>query len=174
MEAWENEYPSADEYVNCYASYVELTTRRNVIHQLNEQMHDVFTLINSIPGPKALIPYAPGKWTLKELVGHLIETERVFSYRALAISRGDQQPLPGMDQDAYIAGNNYNERTLANLANEFLAVRVSTVHLFSSMTSEMIAREGVASGFGVTVRALAFMIAGHTYHHIQQINEKYL
>lgn len=104
----------------------------------------------------------------------MIETERLFCYRAFAISRGEKQPLPGMDQDEYMANNHYNKRTLANLSNEYLAVRVSTIHLLSSMTKQMINKRGIASGFDVTVRALAFIIAGHERHHINLIKEKYL
>ena len=134
MEVWDNEYPKSTEYAHFYSTYVTLVNRGNIINTLNEQMHDVFTLINSLPGDKAFFAYEEGKWTLKEVIGHMIETERVFSYRALAISRGDTQPLPDMDQDAYMVGNQYNKRTLSNLSNEYLAVRTSTIHLLNSMS----------------------------------------
>lgn len=174
MEIWDKEYPESTEYAHFYSTYVELVEKANIITILNNQMHEVFTLMNSVPGDKAYFKYAPDKWTLKEVLGHMIETERLFSYRAFAISRGDTQPLPGMDQNEYMEGNNYNKRTLANLSNEYLAVRVSTIHLLSSMTKEMIARKGNASGTDVTVRALAFIIAGHDIHHLNIIKEKYL
>lgn len=174
MEVWDNEYPDSSEYAHFYSTYVELVGKGNIINTLNEQMHDMFTLINSVPGDKAFFAYADGKWTLKEVVGHMIETERVFSYRALAISRGNDVVLPGMDQDEYMEGNNYNKRTLANLSNEYLAVRVSTIHLLSNMTKEMIAKKGTASGTEVTVRAIAHIIAGHDIHHTNIIKEKYL
>lgn len=174
MEIWENEYPKASEYAHFYATYVGLIEKSNIIHILNEQMHEVFTLMNSVSGDKAYYRYAPDKWTLKEVLGHVIETERVFAYRALAISRGDKETLPGMDQDEYMAGNNYNNRSLANLSNEYLAVRVATIHLLNSMTKEMISRKGTASRTEVSVRALAFIIAGHDKHHLTIIKEKYL
>ncbi|MEQ9310009.1 MAG: DinB family protein [Balneolaceae bacterium] len=174
METWENEYPKASEYAHFYSTYVELVEKTNIIHTLNKQMHEVFTLMNTVPGNKAYFKYAPDKWTLKEVLGHMIETERVFAYRALAISRGDQKSLPGMDQDEYMISNNYNNRTLANLSNEYLAVRVATIHLLNSMTKEMISKIGVASGTEVSVRALAFIIAGHDQHHLTIIKEKYL
>ena len=174
MEIWEDEYPDPSEYAHFYSTYISLVKKGNIIHTLNEQMHNVFTLANSIPGDKAYFKYASDKWTIKEVFGHMIEAERLFSYRALAISRGDKQPLPGMDQNEYMADNNYNSRTLSNLANEFLAIRVSSIHLFDSMTKEMVAREGNASGMDVTVRALAFIIAGHVAHHVAIIKEKYL
>ncbi|MGB0347327.1 MAG: DinB family protein [Balneolaceae bacterium] len=174
MEVWENEYPADSEYVHYYSRYVGHVEKANIINTLNAQMHELYTLINSVPGDKAFFAYAPDKWTLKEVIGHMIETERLFCYRAFAISRGEKQPLPGMDQDEYMANNYYNKRTLANLSNEYLAVRVSTIHLLSSMTKEMISKRGIASGFDVTVRALAFIIAGHERHHINMIKEKYL
>jgi uncharacterized damage-inducible protein DinB len=174
MEVWDNEYPDSSEYAHYYSTYVGLVNKGNIINTLNEQMHDMFTLINSVPGEKAFFSYAKGKWSLKEVIGHMIETERVFSYRAMAISRGEQQALPGMDQNEYMVDNNYNNRTLANLSNEYLAVRVSTIHLLSNMTKKMIARKGTASGTEVTVRALAHIIAGHDIHHVNIIKEKYL
>ncbi|MCG8374058.1 MAG: DinB family protein [Balneolales bacterium] len=174
MEVWENEYPSSSEYVHFYSGYVGLVERGNIISTLNTQMHELYTLINTVPGDKAFFTYEPGKWTLKEVIGHMIETERVFCFRALSISRGEKQPLPGMDQDEYMEGNNYNTRTLANLSNEYLAVRVSTIHLLSSMTKQMIAKSGIACGFNFTVRALAFIIAGHERHHMNIIKERYL
>ncbi len=174
MEIWENEYPASSEYVHFYSGYVSLVDKANIINTLNSQMHELYTLINSVPGDKAFFSYEAGKWTLKEVIGHMIETERLFCYRAFAISRGEKQPLPGMDQDVYMEGNHYNKRTMANLSNEYLAVRVSTIHLLSNMTKEMIGEKGIASGFEVTVRALAFIIAGHERHHITMIKEKYL
>jgi hypothetical protein len=174
MKTWNNEYPSSSEYAHFYAGYVGLAPKKNVIELLSEQMHEMFTLINSVPGDKAFFAYEEGKWTLKEVVGHMIETERMFSFRAMAISRGDTKPLPGMDQDEYMEGNNYNDRTLAELGNEYLAVRVSTLHLLKTMTKPMIARQGNASGSDVTVRALAFIIAGHERHHMDVIKERYL
>ena len=174
MEVWENEYPASSEYVHYYSGYVGLVEKANIINTLNSQMHELYTLINTVPGDKAFFSYAPDKWTLKEVFGHMIETERLFCYRAFCISRGESKPLPGMDQDEYMAGNNYNKRTLANLSNEYLAVRVSTIHLLSNMTREMIGQKGNASGFDFTVRALAFIIAGHERHHINIIREKYL
>ncbi len=174
MKNWDNEYPKSTEFAHFYSTYVGLVEKGNIITTLNNLMHEVYTLMNSVSGDKAYFRYAPGKWTLKEVLGHMIETERVFSYRAFSISRGDKQSLPGMDQDEYMEGNNYNDRTLANLSNEYLAVRVSTIHLLSSMTKEMIAQQGNASGTDVTVRALAFIIAGHDIHHMNIIKRKYL
>lgn len=174
MDVWEKEYPATSEYTHFYSTYMEQVDKGNVINTLTRQMHEAFTLINSIPGDKAFSSYAEGKWTIKEVIGHVIECERLFSYRIMAISRGEKSSLPGMDQEAYMNGNNYNSRTLANLSNEFLAVRVSTIHLLSNMTKEMIGRKGQVDGSDITVRALAHIIAGHEKHHMEIIREKYL
>lgn len=174
MSVWEKEYPATSEYAHYYANYVAHVPKQNVIDTLNAQMHELYTFINSIPGDKAFSSYEPGKWTIKQIVGHLIETERVFAYRALAFSRRDPNPLPPMDQDVYVRYSNYNSRTMHNLANEYLAVRMSTIHLFQNMTKEMLSLKGTASGVEFTVRSIPFIIAGHELHHMEVIKEKYL
>ena len=174
MSIWDNEYPAQDEYAHYYGNYVQLVPKQNIINTLNQQMHEFYTLINTIPGDKAFEVYEEGKWSIKQIVGHLVETERVFAYRALAMSRRDPSPLPGMDQDDYVKYSNYNSRTLKNLANEYLAVRISNIHLFQNMTKEMLSLSGKASGYDFTVRSFPFIIAGHELHHINVINDKYL
>ncbi|WP_020402755.1 DinB family protein [Gracilimonas tropica] len=174
MSVWDNEYPSSSEYAHYYAGYVANVPKANIIETLKEQMHDTYTFINSIPGDKAYHSYEKGKWTIKQIIGHLIETERVFSYRALAFSRRDPNPLPPMEQDDYVKYSNYNSRTISNLANEYLAVRIATTHLFQNMTKEMVSLKGIASNAEFTVRSLPFIIAGHELHHMQVIREKYL
>lgn len=174
MEFWNNEYPEDSEYAHFYSSYVNNVPKGNVISALSSQMHEFYTLANAIRGDKALTPYKKGKWTLKQMIGHMIETERVFSYRALSISRGDKTELPGMDQDEWMKDSNYNSRSVANLCNEYLAVRTSTVHLFQNMTKDMINATGIASGVEFSVRALAFIIAGHELHHLEIIREHYM
>ncbi|MEX0721160.1 MAG: DinB family protein [Balneolaceae bacterium] len=174
MSAWEKEYPTPSEYAHYYAHYVARVPKQPIIDTLNSQMHQAYTFINSIPGDKAFTSYKEGKWTIKQIVGHLIETERVFAYRALAFSRRDKNPLPGMDQDGYVKFANHNSRTLSDLANEYLAVRISSIHLFQSMTKEMLSLKGTASNVEFTVRSIPFIIAGHELHHIEVIKEKYL
>jgi uncharacterized damage-inducible protein DinB len=118
--------------------------------------------------------YAPGKWTVKEVLGHITDTERIFSYRALRIARGDQTPLPGFEQDDYVRSGAFGDRTLAGLAEEFGAVRTASVSLLRSFNEEAWSRRGVASQKEVTVRALGFMIAGHQIHHRIILEERYL
>lgn len=174
MKNWDDEYPETSEYAHYYSTYVDNVPKENIITLLNSQMHEFYTLANAIRGDKALIPYAKGKWTLKQMIGHMIETERVFAYRALSFSRGDKTELPGMDQDEWMKDSNYNSRSVANLCNEYLAVRTSTIHLFQNMTKEMIAQKGLASDLEFSVRALAFIIAGHEIHHLDIIRNNYL
>lgn len=174
MSIWDKEYPSGSEYAHYYAGYVANVPKGNIIETLNSQMHEFYTFINSIPGDKAFHAYAEGKWTVKQVIGHIIETERVFAYRGLAFSRRDKNPLPSMEQNDYVKYANYNSRTISNLANEYLAVRISTIHLFQNMTKGMISLKGTASGVEFTVRSLPFIIAGHERHHINIIKEKYL
>lgn len=174
MSVWDKEYPSKSEYANYYAGYVSNVPKENIIETLNSQMHEMYTFINAIPGDKAFFSYEDGKWTIKQVIGHMIETERVFAYRALAFSRRDPNPLPSMEQDNYVKFSNYNSRTIHNLANEYLAVRISSTHLFQNMTKEMLSLKGTASGVEFTVRSIPFIIAGHELHHIDVIKEKYL
>ncbi|HET8864332.1 MAG TPA: DinB family protein [Gracilimonas sp.] len=174
MSVWDKEFPSDSEYAHYYADYVSHVPKKNIIETLNSQMHEMYTFINAIPGDKAFSSYKEGKWTIKQVLGHMIETERVFAYRALAFARRDPNPLPSMDQDNYVKYANFNSRTISNLANEYLSVRISTIHLFQNMTQEMISLKGTASGFEFTVRSLPFIIAGHELHHMQVIREKYL
>lgn len=174
MSVWDKEYPSRSEYAHYYAGYVSHVPKGNIIDILNAQMHEMYTFINSIPGEKAFHAYEDGKWTIKQIIGHIIETERVFCYRGLAFSRRDPNSLPPMEQDHYVKYSNYNSRTIHNLANEYLAVRISTTHLFQNMTKGMIALKGTASGAEFTVRSLPYIIAGHELHHKEIIRERYL
>jgi uncharacterized damage-inducible protein DinB len=174
MSVWDKEYPSKSEYAHFYAGYVSNVPRGNIIEILKSQMHETYTFINSIPGDKAFHSYKDEKWTVKQVVGHMIETERVFASRALAFSRRDSNPLPSMEQDDYVKYSNYNSRTIHNLANEYLAVRISSTHLFQNMTKEMLSLRGTASNVEFTVRSIPFIIAGHELHHLDIIKEKYL
>lgn len=174
MSVWKNEYPSSSEYAHFYSGYVANVPKQNIIDTLNSQMHEFYTFINTIPGDKAFSAYQEGKWTIKQIVGHIIEVERVFAYRALSFSRRDNTSLPGMEQDDWVKYSNYNSRTLNNLGNEYLAVRIANLHMFQNMTKEMLSLKGKASNAEFTVRSIPFIIAGHELHHLNIIKEKYL
>ncbi len=118
--------------------------------------------------------YAPGKWTVKEVVGHIADTERIFAYRILAIARGDQAVLPGFEQDDYVRAGRFNDRPLADLLDELQAVRQGTLTLLRGLPAAAWDRRGTANAFSVTVRGLAFVVAGHALHHAAILRERYL
>lgn len=119
-------------------------------------------------------PYAPGKWTLKQILGHLVDDERILTYRALCIARGDTRPLPGFDENQYVAGTDFDRRSLADLLGEYRAVRSATVAFFESLTPEEWMRRGTTNGYAASVRGLAFHICGHELHHLRIIRTRYL
>jgi hypothetical protein len=120
------------------------------------------------------LTYAPGKWTLKEVIGHLADDERIFAYRALCIARGDTRPLPGFDENEYMAAANFESRTLAEIIGEYRTVRWASLTLFASLSEEAWLRRGVVNGYEASVRGLAFHIAGHELHHLRVLRERYL
>jgi uncharacterized damage-inducible protein DinB len=124
--------------------------------------------------PENVPAYAPGKWTLKEVLGHLIDDERIFAYRALCIARNDAAPLPGFDENQYVAATHFEERSLSILLREYHAVRQATIAFFESLTQEEWRRTGIVSGYPASVRGLGFHIVGHELHHLRVIRERYL
>jgi hypothetical protein len=166
--------PVSAEYAAYYTTYTRLVPDGDIISQLELQIEDTLSVLRVVTDEKANQRYAPGKWTLKEAVGHMIDTERMFAYRAMRIARGDKTPMPGFEQDDYVAGANFNDRTLSDLLDEFEAVRRVTILMFSSLTPEAWIRSGIASGDPCTVRSLAYITAGHELHHLNIIKERYL
>ncbi|HEX8685076.1 MAG TPA: DinB family protein, partial [Pyrinomonadaceae bacterium] len=152
--------PGANEYAPYYEKYVSLVPDADLVGTLERQGAETVALLRSLGEERGARRYAPGKWSVKQLVGHVCDGERIFSYRALAFARGDSQALPGMEQDEWMAGVDFDARTLSGLIDEFEAVRASTVHLFRHLTPEAWARRGTASDNEITVRALAYIIAG--------------
>lgn len=167
-------YPEPTEYLPYYGKYISLVPKADILETLEQQNNDTMRLLRDIPETRAHSRYAPGKWSIKEVVGHLIDTERVFAYRALCFSRNDKTPLPGFDQEPYIQFGNYDACLLGELADEFAHVRQSTLYLFKHMSDEAWLRTGVASDAEVSVRALAYIIAGHELHHAHILRTKYL
>jgi hypothetical protein len=130
--------------------------------------------LRNVPLEKHSFAYAVGKWTLKELIQHIIDTERIFCYRALCFSRNDKTSLPGFDQDLFIEAGNANERSYEALLDETAAVRTATISLFKSFSDEALERVGVGSGNSMSVRAAGLIISGHQNHHVQIAEERYL
>jgi hypothetical protein len=166
--------PDVTEYLPYYGRYISLVPDGNILAVLSQQLGETLTLLRSIPESKAGFRYAPDKWSIKELVGHLIDTERIFSYRALCFARNDETPLPGYEQDDYIRNASFDDYPLGELADEFESVRRSTLFLFKHLRREAWMRRGIASESGVSVRALAYIIAGHERHHMEILRSRYL
>ena len=144
-----------------------------ILEILEQQQKNSYNFFKGISPGKAAYAYAEGKWTIKQVLGHMSDTERIFAYRALAFSH-EPVELPGFDQDAYMENATFNSRSLEDLANEFKTVRESSLYLFRSLSDGQQTQKGIASGNPVSVRALAYMIAGHELHHIKVLKERYL
>jgi hypothetical protein len=165
--------PAQDEYAPFYAGYVERVAERDVGAVLERQMEEIRALIAPLTEEEGAARYEPGKWSVKEVLGHIADTERVMSYRLLRIARGDGTPLPSFDQDPYVAAAHSDARTLESLVSELEAVRASTLALVRSLGAEAWGRRGTASGREVSARALAHIIAGHLDHHAAILRERY-
>ena len=153
------------------------TSRRcegEILEVIRRGAEDLATTLATIPEERGDHRYADGKWSIRELLGHIIDTERIFSYRTLRIARGDATPLPGFDQDPYVLASGAPQRTIASLAAELAAVRASTIALLESLPDEAWTRIGSASGHPVSARALAYITAGHAQHHLQILRSRYL
>jgi len=166
--------PGTDEYVPYYGTYIGKVPDGDVHGLLASQLAETLALIRSLPESRGAHRYAPDKWSIKEVVGHVSDAERIFSYRALRIGRGDQTPLPGFEQDDYVPQGHFDARTLGDLADELAAVRQATIQLFAHFDAAELERRGTASGNPISVRALAYIIAGHERHHVGILKTRYL
>jgi hypothetical protein len=166
--------PISEEYPAYYKYYVDIVKSDNIIKELRDQVIDIQAVISEIPEHKEDFAYAPEKWTIKEIIGHIIDTERVLGYRAMRFARKDKTPLPGYDENLFVANANFNDQTLYSLGHEFAIVREANLTLFKTWHEEELSQRGIANKNEVTVRAILFMIAGHATHHMNVIQEKYL
>lgn len=168
--------PAADEYAPFYAGYVARVTADadDALARLVWQLEALPAFLDGIPEDLHGHRYAPGKWSIREVVGHLADAERIFAYRMLRVARGDRTPLPGFEEDDYVTEGRFETRTLASLTREWEAVRRATLELAASLDAETAARGGIANGAPVTARALAWILAGHTEHHRALLAERYL
>lgn len=163
-----------NEYAPFYKNYITIVGNVNLLEILNSSLDELTETVKNLPEEKLLFRYDTNKWTIKELLQHIIDAERVLSYRALRFSRNDATALHGFDEDWYVNNSNGNERDFNDLLNEFTLIRKSSISLFKSLTNEMLAMYGSSNGSDMTVRALGFIIAGHQMHHLKIIKEKYL
>jgi len=169
------ERPGTDEYAPYYQQYIDLVPASvtNVLNHLKQQGQGTLTLMRSLDDRAGESRYAPGKWTVKELVGHLIDTERVFAFRALWIARGAPDPQPGMDENGWAAAAGADRRRMAELWREQHVCRTDHLYLLKSLDDAAVDRRGVANGQEISVRAIPWIIAGHERHHLDVLKERY-
>ncbi len=166
--------PPPASYPAYFQTYVDLVPPGDVLERLAFQIRETEGFLRSIGEEKSKHRYAPDRWSIREIVGHLADAERVFCYRALTFARGDATPLPGFEQDDWVAGSNAHQRSLEELTGEFQLVRAATVALFAGLDEESLQRAGTANDNRMVVAAIPFVIAGHELHHRRVIEERYL
>jgi uncharacterized damage-inducible protein DinB len=166
--------PGADEHSPYYGKYVTRVPDGDLIGLLREQIMETAALLHGIPADRADYAYAPGKWTIKEVICHMIDVERVMAYRALRFARNDKTDLPGFDENQWAVYADVSDRTIDDLVEEFEVVRSSTIHFARHLSEAEQLRRGKASGQDVSVRALMYIIAGHERHHAALFRERYL
>lgn len=166
--------PNKNEYGAYYEGYIANVNGDDIVHILEKNKKEIADFFRSIPANKWEYKYAPGKWTPKDMLLHLIDGERVFAYRALRISRGDTTSLPGFDQDIFAENANANHRTPESLIEEYETVRESTLYIFKNIADKDADIIGTASGFPASPLAVGYVIAGHESHHVRIIKERYL
>ena len=166
--------PDPSEYAPYAVEYVSRVPEGNVIDMLASQIEETEALVRGLAPGMPDKRYAPGKWSIREIIGHLADAERVFSYRALRFSRGDATPLAGFDENAYVAAAPFTRVGIDDLMSELKNLRSATLHLYRNLDDEALMRRGIANGVETSVRALAFVIAGHEHHHLEVLRTRYL
>jgi hypothetical protein len=167
------ERPAETEFAPAFARYVNRVGEADALVALESQIDDLRELVAGIPAERETFRYAEAKWSVREMFGHLTDTERVIGHRAFCIGRGEQASLPGFDENTYVANANGHERTLAQHLEEFLAVRASNLIFLRSVDAETTRRIGTANGSPASVRAMAFVLVGHVRHHMNVLQTKY-
>lgn len=167
------ERPRETEYAPYYARYIGTVPPIDIVEGMEEQKRRVQRLTTSVSGDREGFRYDDGKWSIREVIGHLTDAERVFGYRAFCISRGDATPLPAFDENHYVAASGSDARPLRSLIEEFSAVRDANLHLFRRLERDEWTRVGTANNNPVSVRALAFILVGHVNHHLNVLQERY-
>jgi uncharacterized damage-inducible protein DinB len=168
-----NKRPEKNEYAPYYSDYISLIPEGDIDQILKLQIIETTKLLANLSEQKGLFTYAPGKWSIKEVIGHIVDTERIMGYRLLTFARGDSIAIPGYDENEYILHADFNQQPMEELLESLSAVRQSTLYLLKGLKEEDWVRLGNANGFDVTVRAIAFIIAGHEIHHRKILAERY-
>ncbi|MFZ0277808.1 MAG: DinB family protein [Candidatus Sulfotelmatobacter sp.] len=165
--------PETGEYAPYYERYISLVQGDDILNTLDQQRREMVLLLSCRDEEDGNFRYAPEKWSAKEVLGHVCDTERIFAYRALRIARADATPLKGFEQDDYVRNGGFTERPIGDLVEEFIAVRRATISLLRNLDEAALVRRGLANKNEVSVRALAYIIAGHELHHRRILEEKY-
>ncbi len=166
--------PQPNEYNVWYENYIRQTPEGNVLELLSQNQKNTSDLFRNIPESKADFAYSEGKWTIKEVLGHLIDSERVFAFRLFWFLRKGDAPMPSFDQDEFMKNANFANRTLKSLVDEFVAVRESTLFMVREISEKDLAVQGIMSDNPVSIRALLYIVAGHEIHHVNILKERYL
>jgi hypothetical protein len=165
--------PAKNEYDSYYERYISLVPGEDVLIALDQQLAETLILLRSLSDQHGSFRYEPHKWSVKEVLGHMTDTERIMAYRALRVARNDRTPIEGFEQDDYVKNGGFDNRSVSNLAREFEQVRRTTISLFRNLEPAAWERRGIANNAEISVRALAYIIAGHELHHKNGLKEKY-
>jgi len=166
--------PDVNEYAPYYQRYIDLITTDDIFSFFKQQAEEILALFTNLSEDQASFRYTEGKWTIKEVLAHIVDSERIFGYRVLAISRGEKNPLPGFAENEYVANGKYQNRSLQSLLAEYSHLSSANLELFKSLDEEMLSQKGTASGKEVTARAILFITIGHEKHHLEIIKSRYL
>lgn len=166
--------PQSGEYNPYYQKYIDLAVEDDIVGALDAQSRETAALLDGLSEDQAAHRYAPDKWSIKQIVGHITDAERIFAYRLLAIARGETKPLPGFDQEPFVANGGFDGRAMSDLAKELATVRRANVMMMRALSDEAWRRLGTASESPVSARAIAFVMLGHERHHMRIIRERYL
>ena len=166
--------PNITEYAPYYQRYIDLIHTDDIFSFFKQQAEEIVTLFTNLSEDQASFRYAEGKWTIKEVLAHIVDSERIFGYRVLAISRGEKNPLPGFAENEYVSNGKYENRSLKSLLAEYSHLSSANLELFKSLDEEMLSQKGIASGKEVTARAILFVTIGHENHHLEIIKTRYL
>jgi uncharacterized damage-inducible protein DinB len=169
-----NQLLESNEYAPYYSTYVNLVPEGDILDILTQQMEETSAYLIDLTEQQAHFSYGDGKWTIKEVIGHVADTERIMAYRLLSFARGETAELPGYDDNQYVFNAQFNDQSVQQLIQNLMMVRQSTIHLIKSLPSEAYLRRGKANGSEVTVRALIHIITGHELHHRNIIKQRYM
>ncbi len=166
--------PAAHEFPAYYEQYVDQVQADDVLTVLREQREEIATLGSTLDDDRARFRYEEGKWSIKEVIGHLTDAERIFGMRALCIARGETQPIPGFDENVYVSNAVFDERPIESIVDEWFSLRDANIRLLESLAEPDLSRIGIANGKPITSRAIFWTVAGHTIHHVRVLRERYL